>query len=106
MLVASHTAQAFLRGAALFSHIQDLRGSLATGVRVKVISSGGKVVCRLEVGTESALDRSKSIKTFLMTLFAEHGNNDIEVRYSVTTLPYCPPKCFKDTHNMPVQLIS
>ncbi len=37
------------------------------------------VNCRLEVGTESALDRSKSIKTFLMTLFAEHGNHDIEV---------------------------
>ena len=36
-------------------------------------------VCRLEVGTESALDRSKSIKTFLMSLFAEHGNNDVEV---------------------------
>ena len=36
-------------------------------------------VRRLEVGTESALDRSKSIKTFLMSLFAEHGNNDIEV---------------------------
>ena len=35
--------------------------------------------CRLEVGTESALDRSKSIKTFLMSLFAEHGNTDIEV---------------------------
>ena len=35
---------------------------------------------RLEVGTESALDRSKSIKTFLMSLFAEHGNNDIEVK--------------------------
>ena len=35
--------------------------------------------CRLEVGTESALDRSKSIKTFMMSLFEEHGNNDIEV---------------------------
>lgn len=34
---------------------------------------------RMEVGTESALDRSKSIKTFLMSLFSEHGNNDIEV---------------------------
>lgn len=31
------------------------------------------------MGTESALDRSKSIKTFLMTLFSEHGNYDIEV---------------------------
>ena len=37
-------------------------------------------ICRLEVGTESALDRSKSIKTFLMSLFAERGNHDIEVR--------------------------
>ncbi|EIE25697.1 hydroxymethylglutaryl-CoA synthase [Coccomyxa subellipsoidea C-169] len=37
-----------------------------------------KSIGRLEVGTESALDRSKSIKTFLMTLFAEHGNHDIE----------------------------
>ena len=36
---------------------------------------------RLEVGTESALDRSKSIKTFLMSLFAERGNHDIEVRF-------------------------
>ena len=38
-------------------------------------------ICRLEVGTESALDRSKSIKTFLMSLFAERGNHDIEVRF-------------------------
>ena len=38
-------------------------------------------LCRLEVGTESALDGSKSIKTFLMSLFAEHGNNDIEVQH-------------------------
>ena len=39
------------------------------------------VIRRLEVGTESALDRSKSIKTFLMSLFAERGNHDIEVRF-------------------------
>lgn len=38
---------------------------------------------RLEVGTESALDRSKSIKTFLMPLFSEAGNHDVEV---ITTL--------------------
>ena len=43
---------------------------------------------RLEVGTESALDRSKSIKTFLMMLFAEHGNHDIEA--SSLLLPYSP----------------
>lgn len=43
---------------------------------------GGSVVmllCRLEVGTESSVDRSKSIKSFLMALFEECGNTDIEV---------------------------
>ena len=35
---------------------------------------------RLEVGTESAADRSKSIKSFLMPLFASHGNFDLPVR--------------------------
>ncbi|KAL0024918.1 hypothetical protein WJX77_002506 [Trebouxia sp. C0004] len=33
---------------------------------------------RLEVGTESSIDKSKSIKTFLMSLFAHSGNTDIE----------------------------
>ena len=33
---------------------------------------------RLEVGTESLVDRSKSIKTHLMSLFGEHGYHDIE----------------------------
>ena len=42
---------------------------------------------RLEVGTESALDRSKSIKTFLMTLFAEHGNYDVEARPALSPAP-------------------
>lgn len=37
--------------------------------------------CRLEVGTESGVDRSKSIKTFLMALFEECGNTDIEVLF-------------------------
>ena len=50
-----------------------------------VTENNGCKKCRLEVGTESALDRSKSIKTFLMTLFAEHGNNDIEA------CPCCAP---------------
>jgi hydroxymethylglutaryl-CoA synthase len=35
---------------------------------------------RLEVGSESGLDRSKSIKSFLMPIFAAPGNFDIEVR--------------------------
>ena len=33
-------------------------------------------VGRLEVGTETLLDKSKSVKTVLMTLF--QGNHDIE----------------------------
>jgi hydroxymethylglutaryl-CoA synthase len=33
---------------------------------------------RLEVGTETIIDKSKAVKTVLMTLFAEHGNTEIE----------------------------
>lgn len=33
---------------------------------------------RLEVGTETILDKSKSVKTVLMQLFEPHGNTDIE----------------------------
>ncbi|XP_063385718.1 hydroxymethylglutaryl-CoA synthase 1 [Cydia fagiglandana] len=33
---------------------------------------------RLEVGTETIIDKSKSVKTFLMTLFAKAGATDIE----------------------------
>ncbi|EDQ86062.1 uncharacterized protein MONBRDRAFT_11388 [Monosiga brevicollis MX1] len=33
---------------------------------------------RLEVGTESLVDKSKAVKTSLMDLFAAHGNTDIE----------------------------
>jgi hydroxymethylglutaryl-CoA synthase len=35
-------------------------------------------VGRLEVGTESLVDRSKSVKSVLMQLFQEKGNTDIE----------------------------
>ena len=33
---------------------------------------------RLEVGTETLLDKSKSVKTALMRLFEESGNSDVE----------------------------
>lgn len=33
---------------------------------------------RLEVGTETIIDKSKSVKTYLMTLFAKEGATDIE----------------------------
>lgn len=37
-----------------------------------------KQIGRLEVGSESVIDKSKSIKTFLMQTFEETGNTDIE----------------------------
>jgi hydroxymethylglutaryl-CoA synthase len=33
---------------------------------------------RLEVGTESLIDKSKSVKTVIMQLFEESGNSDVE----------------------------
>ncbi|ONK56713.1 uncharacterized protein A4U43_C10F11960 [Asparagus officinalis] len=37
-----------------------------------------KRIGRLEVGTETVIDKSKSIKTWLMQIFEESGNTDIE----------------------------
>lgn len=37
-----------------------------------------KSIGRLEVGTETLVDKSKSVKSTLMTLFQEHGNTSIE----------------------------
>lgn len=42
-----------------------------------------KRIGRLEVGTETLVDKSKSLKTFLMNYFGERGNNDIEGRLSL-----------------------
>ncbi|PHT30640.1 hypothetical protein CQW23_29770 [Capsicum baccatum] len=39
---------------------------------------GPKQIGRLEVGSETVIDKSKSIKTFLMQIFEKHGNTDIE----------------------------
>lgn len=41
---------------------------------------------RLEVGTETLLDKSKSVKSVLMQLFAPHGNTNVE---GVDTLNAC-----------------
>lgn len=43
-------------------------------------------VGRLEVGTETLLDKSKSTKTFLMELFKASGNHDIE---GITSINAC-----------------
>ena len=37
-----------------------------------------KSIGRLDVGTETIIDKSKSVKTVLMDLFASSGNTDIE----------------------------
>ncbi|CAN6485034.1 unnamed protein product [Victoria cruziana] len=37
-----------------------------------------KQIGRLEVGSETVIDKSKSIKTWLMHIFEECGNNDVE----------------------------
>ncbi|XP_065646495.1 hydroxymethylglutaryl-CoA synthase 1 isoform X2 [Hydra vulgaris] len=37
-----------------------------------------KTIGRLEVGTETIIDKSKSVKTVLMQLFERYGNTDIE----------------------------
>ncbi|OAY65044.1 hydroxymethylglutaryl-CoA synthase-like isoform X1 [Ananas comosus] len=37
-----------------------------------------KLIGRLEVGSETVIDKSKSIKTWLMQIFEEYGNTDIE----------------------------
>jgi hydroxymethylglutaryl-CoA synthase len=41
---------------------------------------------RLEVGTETLIDKSKSVKTTLMSLFAQSKNYDIE---GVTSINAC-----------------
>jgi hydroxymethylglutaryl-CoA synthase len=37
-----------------------------------------KDIGHLQVGTETIVDKSKSVKTFLMPIFADHGNTSIE----------------------------
>lgn len=44
------------------------------------------LIGRLEVGTETLIDKSKSVKTTLMDLFKASGNHDIE---GVTTVNAC-----------------
>ena len=44
-----------------------------------VMIRNGLSIGRLEVGTESSVDRSKSVKSFLMALFRKSGNSDVQV---------------------------
>lgn len=55
--------------------------SLALTALTKLISKYSidvKNIGRLEVGTETMLDKSKSVKTVLMQLFEQSGNFNVE----------------------------
>lgn len=47
-------------------------------VYVYNIALGYTDIGRLEVGTETPVDKSKSIKSIMMRLFSIYGNNNIE----------------------------
>ena len=54
--------------------------SMAMSVLIRLMERCGlnyNEIGRLEVGTESQVDRAKSIKSFLMELFGEHGCYDV-----------------------------
>jgi hydroxymethylglutaryl-CoA synthase len=51
----------------------------ASGLCSRRFNLSYRDIGRLEVGTESAMDNSKAVKTVLMQLFDGSGNNDVEV---------------------------
>ena len=53
-------------------------GTPVTSNLLKKYNVDPRSVGRLDVGTESIIDKSKSVKTILMDLFAPSGNYDIE----------------------------
>lgn len=59
---------------------EDINSVALTAVQslLEKYSIDPRQVGRLEVGTESLVDKSKSTKTVLMSLFAPYGNTDIE----------------------------
>jgi hydroxymethylglutaryl-CoA synthase len=59
---------------------EDINSLCLTAVSQLVAKTGISYndIGRLEVGTETIIDKSKSVKTVLMQLFAESGNHDVE----------------------------
>ncbi|KAI0339592.1 hydroxymethylglutaryl-CoA synthase [Trametopsis cervina] len=59
---------------------EDINSFLLTAVHnlLEKYNVDPKSIGRIDVGTETAVDLSKASKTFLMDLFASHGNTDIE----------------------------
>ncbi len=73
---------------AVASDREDVNSISLTCVRNMMTKHGidPRQIGRLEVGTETLMDKSKSVKTNLMELFRESGNHDIE---GVTSINAC-----------------
>mmetsp|Transcript_32265 Transcript_32265/g.126260 ORF Transcript_32265/g.126260 Transcript_32265/m.126260 type:complete len:124 (+) Transcript_32265:99-470(+) len=69
---------------------EDIVSICTTVVRRLVAKQGLDLgsIGRLEVGTETIIDKSKSVKTALMDLFCQAGNTDVEGKefYAPTSL--------------------
>ncbi|KAF8380344.1 hypothetical protein HHK36_027829 [Tetracentron sinense] len=65
---------------AFCTEVEDVISMSLTAVTTLLEKYGvdPKQIGRLEVGSETVIDKSKSIKTFLMQIFEECGNTDIE----------------------------
>ncbi|KAB8111376.1 hypothetical protein EE612_049013 [Oryza sativa] len=65
---------------AFCSEVEDVISMSMTVVTslLKKYKVDPKLIGRLEVGSETVIDKSKSIKTWLMQIFEECGNTDIE----------------------------
>nr|CAB3497262.1 unnamed protein product [Digitaria exilis]CAB3502217.1 unnamed protein product [Digitaria exilis] len=62
------------------AEVEDVISMSLTVVKslLKKYNIDPKCIGRLEVGSETVIDKSKSIKTWLMQIFEEYGNTDIE----------------------------
>ena len=60
--------------------LEDINSLCLTVIEGLVEKNGVEYadIGRLEIGTETILDKSKSVKTVLMQLFAESGNSNVE----------------------------
>ncbi|CAD6245761.1 unnamed protein product [Miscanthus lutarioriparius] len=65
---------------AFCSEVEDVVSMSLTVVAslLQKYNNDPKLIGRLEVGSETVIDKSKSIKTWLMQIFEESGNTDIE----------------------------
>ena len=73
---------------ACVSDREDINSIALTNVQnlIEKFNINPNDIGRLEVGTETLIDKSKSIKTTLMGLFSKSGNHSIE---GITTMNAC-----------------